>query len=337
MGIQFGALRKGQEIELKDLKGKKLAIDAPNTIFQFLSTIRDRTTGEPLQDSRGRITSHLSGLFYRTSKFIESGIKPVFVFDGPPPRFKKRVAEQRKAIRDEATKKWKEHLAKGEVDKAIKAAKMSTRITSDVIETSKQLLKLMGIPVVQAKTEGEAQCAYMNKKGVVWATASQDWDSVLFGSKKLVRNLSTSGRRKIPGKEAYYELKPEIVETKEVFSKLGVKREQLIIAAMLMGTDFNEGVKGLGPKRSLELIKKEKTLKNVLKIYDIPDAEEIYDLFLNPPGVDAEIKFEPLEPGKLKKFLVDDYEFSPERIDKAISKLIKLKPSKHSLGSWIKQ
>ena len=337
MGIQFGTIIKGKEIELKDLKGKKLAIDAPNTIFQFLATIRDRTTGEPLQDSRGRVTSHLSGLFYRTTKFIEAGIKPVFVFDGPPPKFKMRVAEKRRAIREEVKKKWKEELAKGKIVEALKAAKMSTKITSDVIESSKELLKYMGIPVIQAKTEGEAQCAYMNMKGIVWASASQDWDSILFGSKKLVRNLSTSGRRKIPGKDAYYELKPEIIESKEVFAKLGLKREQLILAAMMMGTDFNEGVRGFGPKRSLELVKKEKTLKNILKIHDIPNAEEIYDLFLNPPGVDTEPKFEPLQPGKIKKFLVDEHEFSPERIDRALEKLSKHKPSKHSLGAWLKQ
>ncbi len=336
MGIQFGNLIKGKEISLRDLKGKKIAVDTFNTLFQFLTMIRDRQTGEPLKDSRGRITSHLSGLFYRTAKFIENGIKPVYVFDGEPPRFKKIVVEQRRAIREEAEKKWKEALDKGEKEKALKAAKMSSRLTTEMIDQSKELLKYMGVPVVQAKTEGEAQCAYMCKNKVVWASASQDWDSILFGSPKLVRNLSVSGKRRVPGRDAYYELRPEIVESEEVFSRLGLKREQLIVVAMLMGTDFNEGIRGMGPKRSMTLVKKEKTLKNVLKIHDIPNAEEIYDLFLNPPGVDVKVESSPVDPEKIRKFLIDEFEFSPERINKAVKNLEKHKPSKHSLGNWIK-
>lgn len=336
MGVQIAEIVPKKEIKIEDLRNKKLAIDAFNWIYQFLSIIRDRATGEPLKDSKGRVTSHLSGIFYRTSKLIEAGIKPIYVFDGTPPDFK-YVTQERSEIRKEAEKKWKEALEKEDFENIRKYAQASSRLTAEMIEQSKKLLEYMGLPHVQALSEGEAQCAYMCKEGLVFATASQDFDSILFGSPRLVKNLSISGKRKMPKQEGFYYIYPELIELDKIKKETGLSREKLIIIGLLVGSDFNPGIKGIGPKKALDLVNKEKTLDRVLgKIewnIDVP-AEKIYDFYLNPPAIDVEIKFRQIQPEKIIKFMVDEHEFSPERIDKVIKSLEKATQS--SLQSWLK-
>lgn len=323
MGIQISEIIPKKEVELADLSGKKIAIDAFNTIFQFLSIIRDRFTGEPLKDSKGRVTSHLSGLMYRTINFVEAGIKPIYVFDGEPPKLKRRTQEERQAIRTEAREKWKEALRKGEA--AFKYAQAASQLTDEMLKDAKKLLELMGIPFLQAPSEGEAQCSFMTKKGDVFATGSQDHDSLLFGSPRLVKNLSIAGRKKMPNKEVYYELRPELIELKEVLQTLGINQKQLIMMGLLIGTDYNDGVKGFGPKRSLEIVKEEKTLEKVLKNVkweEDVEPEEIMKLFLEPKVTEKyEMKWKPPQEEKLIKFMVDEHDFSRERVQKAIDKM----------------
>ena len=285
MGVQLGDIIPKKEVELAELAGKKVAIDAHNNLYQYLSIIRDKLTGEPLRDSKGRITSHLSGLFYRTANLIEVGIKPCFIFDGEPPEFKKITLEERKEMKEEARKKWEEALEKGE--KAITYAQAAAVLSEEMIEDAKKLLDYMGIPWVQAKSEGEAQCAYMCKKGDVDYSASQDYDSILFGSPSLVRNISITGKRKLPRKEVYIEIKPEIIELKRVLEELGINLDELIIIGILVGTDYNPGgIRGIGPKKALSLVKKHKNLNKILEEiewnFEI-SAKDIFEFFKNPP------------------------------------------------------
>jgi len=337
MGVNLKDLVPKKEVELTSLSGKKIAIDAFNACYQFLSIIRDKMTGELLRDSKGRITSHLSGLFYRTSNLIEVGIKPAYVFDGEPPEFKKKVIEERERAKEEARKKWEEALERGE--KAITYAQATSILTEEMVEECKKLLEYMGVPYVQAKSEGEAQCAYMCKKGVVWASASQDYDSILFGSPRLVRNLSITGKRKLPRKEIYIEIKPEIVELDEVLRSLGINREQLIMIGLLIGTDYNEGIKGIGPKTALKIVK-EKELGEIMKGFEWGvEIEEIYNFFLNPKVTDdfkLEWKFPDRE--KIIKFMVDEHDFSLERVEKVVEKLEQAFSSgkQTSLAGWFK-
>src|SRR3989338_11711031 len=148
MGVKLKDLVVTQPIDMEFLRGRSIGIDAFNYIFQFLSVIRDKFTGEPLRDSKGRVTSHLSGLFYRTTRMIESGIEPVYVFDGIPPAWKKKTIEDRKKIRESAEQKWKEALEKGE--DAIKYAQGASKLTDEMIENSKRLLEAMGVSWIQA-------------------------------------------------------------------------------------------------------------------------------------------------------------------------------------------
>jgi flap endonuclease-1 len=341
MGVQIGSIIPSKEIDLTFLSGKRIAVDAFNFLHQFLSIIRDKITGEPLRDSKGRITSHLSGLFYRNINLIEAGIKTVWVFDGKPPEFKKEEIEERKEVKELAIKKWEEALEKGE--KAKKYAQATSVITEEIVEDAKKLLDLMGIPYVQAPSEGEMQAAYMCKKGDVWATASQDYDSLLAGSTRLVRNVSVTQKRKLPNKEIYVEVNPELIELEEVISKLGITQEQLILIGILVGTDYNPGVKGFGPKKALAFVKEHKTAKKVFEkiewSYSV-SPEEILNFFMNPPVTD-DYKIEWKEPKttKLIDFLVKEHDFSEERVSKFASKLEESfkKGRQASLEGWLKK
>ena len=343
MGVQIGSIIPKKEIEVKDLVGKKIAIDAFNALYQFLAIVRDKDTGEPLKDSKGRITSHLSGLFYRTVNFIEEGIKTVYVFDGEPPKFKRAVQEKREEVKKEAEEKLKIAIEEGRIEDIMKYAQATARLTKELVEDAKKLLDLMGVPYVQAPSEGEMQAAYMAKKGDVWASASQDYDSLLVGSPRLIRNLNLTGRRKLPNKEVYVEIKPELIELEEVLTTLGITREQLIIIGILVGTDYNpNGIENIGPKKALKLVKEKKTLENILKEiewkFDV-SAQEIYDFFLNPPVTDNYnlVWKEPNEEG-LIKFMVEEHNFSEERIRNAIEKVKQAteKQQQKSLSRWFK-
>ncbi len=341
MGVALGSIITGKPIELEELKGKRIAIDAFNTLFQFITIIRDRMTGQPLMNSKGQITSHLSGLLYRTTKFLEAGVQPVFVFDGEPPAFKRGVVEKRKDIREQAHVRWQLALAEGDQKEILKRAKMSAKLNSEMIEQSKQLLTFMGVPWVQAPSEGEAQCAEMCSQKLVWASASQDWDSLLFGSPRMLRNMSVSGKKKIPKTGAYVEVNTELLDLKAVLSELGINREQLIIIGMLCGTDFNPGIHGIGPKKALALVKEKKTLANVIEAvkdkWEGPPAEEIFKFFMEPPvQKDVKITSGPLQPDNIRKFMTGQFEFSAERIEKVIKTLSELRPTADGLGKWAK-
>ncbi len=338
MGVKLSDLVLSKEIELTDLSGKIIAIDAFNTIFQFLSIIRDRMTGEPLKDHEGNVTSHLSGLLYRTVNLLDAGIKPVFVFDGQAPEFKKKTIEEREKVREEARQKWEEAVRKGKP--AMKYAQAASSMTDEILRSSKEILDLLGISWIQAPSEGEAQCAYMCKQGVVFATGSQDADSLLFGSPRLVKNLSISGRKKVPNKEIYVEVKPELIELKNVLAELKLTREQLIMIGLLIGTDYNEGIKGVGPKTALKLVKEHKTLDKLLLNVEFSgeiDIERVYNFFLNPPYTDKyELGWKEPDAGKIIEFMVEKHDFSQERISKVVQKLQMAyeKGKQSSLKGW---
>jgi flap endonuclease-1 len=341
MGIQIFDILPKKDLEIEDLKGRTLAVDAFLWLHQFLSIIR-QPDGTPLMDSKGRVTSHLSGIFYRSARLIENGIKLVFVFDGPSPSFKAATVEERKSIKEKAKLRWQEAIDEEDLKEARKAAQMTSHLTGEMVQQSKNLLEYMGIPVVQAPSEGEAQCAHLCRKGMVYAVSSQDSDSLLFNSPRLVRNLSMTGRRKLPRQDTYVEIKPEMIELEGALKELGLTREQMIIVGLLVGGDYNPGIRGYGPKKALELVRKEKTLENVLKKIEWnhpTPAEQVFDFYMKPQ-IDENAKFEPRspQPENIFKFMVDEHEFSQERIEKIVKILTDSKESNQqkSLGGWLK-
>ena len=338
MGINLSDIVTLEPRTLGDFSGKVLAIDAFNTLYQFLAIIR-QPDGTPLMDKRGRVTSHLSGLTYRLSNFVAAGIKPVFVFDGEPPKLKARTIEGRVNVKRRAETEWKEALEIGDIATARSKAMQTSRLTGDMVDQSKRLLELLGIPWVQAPAEGEAQASAMARVGTAYAAASQDFDSLLFGSPRLVKNLAISGRRKLPRKEVYVDVQPEEISLEATLSNLGITREQLVDMGILIGTDFNEGVKGIGPKKALALIKKHGALEGVLAELnvDIESKEEVREIFLHPKVHESvDIEFKDPDPEGVRRMLCDEHDFSRDRIDTALEKFVDARSSQKqkSLDRW---
>ena len=344
MGVQLGEIVPAKEVSLESLKGRTISIDAFNSLYQFLAIIR-QYDGTPLMDSQGNITSHLSGLYYRTIKLMEAGIRPVYVFDGKPPELKARTIAERREIRREAETKWREHLEKGEVKEAKTAAQAAIRLTDKMVLESKELLKCMGVPVVQAPSEGEAQAAFMCSQGSVWAAGSQDFDALLFGSTRLLRNITITGRRKVPRKDAYVDVNPELIELDTALKELKITREKLIWLGMLVGTDFNEKVEGVGPKTALKLVQENDSFDDILKRLEEGkkktidfDYLEVVDLFENIPTTkEYELKWEQPDLGKIKEFLCEQHDFSTERVENAFKSLEQGSKgmSQARLDSWL--
>ncbi len=336
MGVDLGDLFQRKEIELSELKDKIIAIDAYNTLYQFLSIIRQRD-GTPLIDSHGEITSHLSGFLYRTTNLIEEGIKPVFVFDGVPPDFKSATLDERKKTRIEAMAKWEVEKAAGS-EEAFKYAQASSHIKGNMIEDAKNLLEFMGVPVITAPSEGEAQAAFIARNKDAYAAGSQDYDALLFGAPIVVRNLAATGKRKLPGKGVYVDVKPEIIDLEEGLQKLEISIEQLVDIAILVGTDYNDGIKGIGPKKALKLIKKHGNIDGVLRELgtDIKYRVEIKDLFLHPDVTpDYELKWKKPDAPAITRFLCEGHDFSRERVSKAVERLLEASDTgQKTLDKW---
>jgi len=326
MGVDLGEITPKRKISLEEIAGKKVAIDAYNALYQFLAIIR-QPDGTPLKDGKGRITSHLSGLLYRTANFVEKGVRPAYVFDGEPPSLKAQEIHKRQTIKEAASARYEEALRRGELVEAKKYAQMTSRLGEEMVADAKRLLAAMGIPSVQAPSEGEAQASYMASQGDVWAAVSQDHDSLLFGAPRLVRNLTISGRRKLPGKEAYVEVEPEEMVLQEALSSLGVTREQLVDIGIMLGTDFNPRLaKGIGPKTALKLVKEHGRLEGVLKGMEGVeldfDLDEVREIFLKPRVTnDYRLEWKAPDVDRVVAFLCAERDFSAERVRNALSRM----------------
>lgn len=324
MGVDISDLIKGKAISLEALSNHVVAIDAFNALYQFLSIIR-QPDGTSLRDKNGEVTSHLSGLFYRSINLLEAGIKPVFIFDGQPPALKRETIEQRIAERKMAEEAWKEALAEGDVRKAWSKATRSSRLTKSMIDDSKKLLELLGIPFVQAPSEGEAQASYMVIRGVAHVSASQDFDSLLFGCPRLVRNLAISGKRRLPRTNRFVVIEPEEILLEEVLRTLGITREQLVDVGILIGTDFNKGIRGIGPKKSLGLIKKYGSIDAAVadgKIEKIESLDELRSIFLSPATCEVSgLKWMKIRRAEIIEFMCDIHSFSVDRIESALDRI----------------
>lgn len=310
---------------LSDLKSKSFAVDAFNVLHQFLALIRTRD-GTPLSDKKGNITSHLVGLVFRTTRLVSDyNIKLVFVFDGKPPPIKSREIEKRRNERKRAEKEYLEAVEKGDMKTAYSKAVMTGRLTSQGVLDAKRLLNLLGIPWVQAPSEGEAQAAHMASCHDVWATNSRDYDSILFGSPRLVRYLTISGEEWLPSKRKARKLLPELIDLIDFLEYIGLTREQLIDLSILIGTDFNNGIKGIGPKTALKLMKKHSRLEGLpVKIKEsLPDHfQAIRDFYLNPPITDDySLKQGVLDEDGLYSFLCDERAFSQSRVEMVINRM----------------
>jgi flap endonuclease-1 len=336
MGVQISEIIPRRDVVISELKGKIVAVDAYNTLYQFLTTIR-QLDGTPLMDKKGRITSHLSGLFYRNINLLSEGIKPVYVFDGEPPELKQEEIAKRKEAKRIAEQKYEEAKSSEDTKGMKKYGGRFVKITNEIIEESKKLLEAMGIPVIQAPGEGEAEAATLCLTNRVDAAVSQDYDSLLYGTPILIRNLTLARRKKTPS-GLYVDIKPELIEFQDVLNKLQIDKDQLICLAILVGTDYNPGgVRGLGQKRALEIVQKYKypvqIFNHVKDKYDfIFDWQEVFRQFHEyKSSVKGNLTFKKVNENKVKKIL-SSHDFSENRINSGLEKLRKLEESKKQKG-----
>ncbi|MFW9921845.1 MAG: flap endonuclease-1 [Candidatus Thorarchaeota archaeon] len=321
-----------QEVNFDFFADKAIAFDGNNILYQFLTRIR-QSDGSLLTDEHGNVTSHLSGLLYRVTRMLESNIKVVFIFDGKPPEQKTKEILRRKKDKKEAEIAYEEALERGDMELAHRYAQRTARLTSPMIADATKLLNLMGIPVVLAPSEGEGQAAYMAKRGDVWASCSQDYDSLLFGTPRLVRNLTVSGKRKLPRKNTFVEVKPELIELNDILKDLEINQDELIDLGILIGTDFNLdgiGISGIGPKTAHKLIKENKTIEKILEYPDMRDANINFDLeftrniFRHPlVRSDYTLKWSSPNVEKIVDFLAGERGFSEPRIRNSLEKALK--------------
>jgi flap endonuclease-1 len=336
MGIKFKDLFYDyrEPLNLKvDLKGQKLGIDAYIMIYQMLSAIRRMEEGGTEFSYEGHVTSHLLGIFRRSLFMLENGTKPVAVFDGPPIDFKALTLEKRAEIKKEAQQKYEMAMEAGDLSRAAVFAQATVKITDEILDDTKRLLELLGIPHITAAHDAEAQLALMTKKGFLSAAASQDYDTFVFGSPRVVRNLTISQQRRRGGK--IVKIVPEQFYLKKILAGLEINHKKLIYAGLLIGTDFNDGVKGIGPKTALKIVKQydkfDEIKEFVQKKYvneEFPwesyfpvEPEEIIDYFQNPPYIEVDdLKFEKVDKNGLLEFLVEERGFSKENVVNGLKK-----------------
>lgn len=332
MGVKLSDLVQKREISFQQLSGKKIAIDFSNSVYQFLSSIRQRD-GTPLMDSKGRITSHLMGIWTRFSNLIGLGIKLAIVLDGKPPILKIKEQEERAYRKQIAKEKFEEAKRDEDIEMMAKYAKQTSHLTKDIVAESRELMQAMGLPVIQAPSEADAQMAFMCEKGDIYACASSDYDCLLQGSPRLITNLTLSQRRKLPS-GAYVKTTPELIDLKSVLKNLGINQDQLIAIGILVGTDYNEGVYRIGPKTALKLVKQHKSFDKLFKEVKADfNWKKIYAIFKSMPIMkNYQLKWKELDEDKVKKILVDKHEFSLERVENTLDKLKKSEGKKTQKG-----
>ncbi|MGK0232676.1 MAG: flap endonuclease-1 [Patescibacteria group bacterium] len=337
MGVNISEIIPKKEIDISFLRDKTVAIDAYNTLYQFLTTIR-QSDGTPLKNKSGDITSHISGLFYRNINLLQDGVKPVYVFDGKPPALKSAEIAKRREAKRIAMEKFDTAKSEGDVDNMKKFSSQFVGITKQIIDDSKELLDALGIAWVQAPSEGEAEAAYLARNKKVWAAASQDYDAILYGVPYLVRNLTLARKRK-SSSGIYVDVPIEFLEINEVLSKLDVSLDMLICIAIMVGTDYNPGgIKGIGQKKALEFGRQFDSPYELFTYLDTHDKYElnfdwkaIFEQFHGYHSETPEIVFKDYSPEKIREVL-GRHDFSADRIQSGIEKLKKIGEAKKQKG-----
>jgi flap endonuclease-1 len=315
VGLPLRDIVEAQELPWESLAGRTLAVDGYNAVYQFLASLRQRD-GQLFTDDQGRVTSHLMGVFYRTTSLLGEGVLPVWVFDGKPPERKAGTIRQRIALKERAEEQYREALAAGDLETARRKAAQTSHLTRPMVEELGQLLSALGVPSVSAPGEGEAQAAVMAAQGRVWGSASEDYDSLLFGAPRLVRGLAARSRGGTsPG--------AQIIDRSDLLSRLGIDGDELILIGLLVGTDFNDGARGYGPKKALKLVQEHLGFAPTLQKagVDPAEGEEVAEIFRHPASADVAVPpFGPVDEEAVRRLLVDTHGFSESRVRAAVAR-----------------
>jgi flap endonuclease-1 len=323
-----------KEQNISNYYSRIVAIDGNMSMYQFLIGVRG--SGQDLENQDGKITSHLQGILYRTTRLLEAGIKPVYVFDGKPPELKYSELEKRKLKTEQA----QEEMEDADEERKIQMSKRTIRVSKEQIEEAKVLLQLLGIPVIQAPSEAEAQCCELVKGNLAYAIGTEDMDALTFGSKILLRHLNFSEARKEPILEFNLE---------KILSELKLNQEQFIDLCILCGCDYTDTIKGIGPKRALKLIQEHQTIENILphltKKNVVPDhfpISEVRNLFLKPdviPCSEIKLNWNEVNQQELLSYLVNEKQFDEQKVKKVIEriKVARKKMGQQRIDSFFKK
>jgi len=335
MGVKLAGLITKKQIDFEDLKGKTIGVDFSNSAYQFLSSIR-QPDGTPLMDSQGNVTSHLMGTWNRFSNLMKQDVKLAIIFDGKPPELKAKTKEHRNKIKEVAQQKFEDAKKKKDIFNMAKYAKQTSRLTFDMVNESKELIRAMGLPIIQAPSEADAQGAFMCEKKDLYAFASSDVDPLLHGCPRTISNLTISQRKKLPS-GSYIRINPELVELEKVLKELGINQDQLIVMSILIGTDYNSGIKGVGPKTALKLIKQYPNFEDLFKEVEVDfNWKKIFAIFKSMPVMkNYQLRWNEIDESKIIELLVEKHEFSKERVEKTLDNLRKRDKTQTGLGNWV--
>jgi len=338
VGVHLTPIVVKEAISLDRLAGRTLAVDASIELYQFLSIMR-LPDGSPLSDGKGRVTSHLNGILFRSTRLIsEHRARLLYVFDGKPPELKRAEIEKRRQAKEKAEREFAEAVARRDRPAMWAKIVMTTRLTREMKEDAQRLLGLLGIPWVQAPSEAEAQAASLAAQGRAWAVSSKDYDALLFGAPRLARFVGIRGREYLPSKGVSRIVPPELIDLAAMLKTLGLTRRQLVEAAILIGTDFNEGVKGVGPKTAVKLLREHRGLEELpARIRDALPAnvDEVRAWFL-APEVEASPEVHPsrFDYEAAVEFLCTDRGFSEDRVRTALNRLRSAGPMSTTLDRF---
>lgn len=313
--------------EIASYFGRRIAIDASTSLYQFLVAIRMRS--DLMVNDSGETTSHLIGFFHRTNKLLENGIKPIYVFDGKPPEMKSGELEKRSERRKEAQESLDKAVEAGNEEDITKFNKRVVRVTQKHNDECKRLLKLMGLPVIEAPCEAEAQCAQLCKDGKVHAVATEDMDALTFAAPRLIRHLSSGS-----GETTQEYNLEKVIKGFELES-----HDEFIDLCILMGCDYCDSIRGIGGKKGLDLIKKHKTIEKIVENLPNKDSvpqdwplDEVRKLFKEPDVIKSDsiteddLKIRDIDEEGMVKFLCTENNFDEKRVRSAIQRCKAAKP-----------
>jgi flap endonuclease-1 len=266
-----------EEIGFEDVAGSVVAVDAHNWLYRYLTTTVKWTREEVYTTGDGTEVANLVGAVQGVPKFFEHDLAPVFVFDGAVTDLKNAELDARREQRERYESRLDDARERGDEVAVARLKSRTQRLTDTIVETTRDLLELLDVPVVDAPAEGEAQAAHMARQGRVDYVGTEDYDALLFGAPHTLRRLTSSGD-------------PELMDLEATLAAHDLTWEQLVEAAILCGTDFNEGVTGVGPATAVSLLHEHGDLLTVCEAedYHVDHADRIRQLFLDP-AVDSAV------------------------------------------------
>ena len=243
-----------EEMNYSDLKGKTLAVDAFNSLYQFLSVIR--TPDGNLLERNGIVVSHLYGILWRYGYLLSTGVKLIFVFDGKPSAMKEDTIEERRRKKEEIAKEIENAESNGDEKEVARLKRFNARVDDSIIESTKELASLLGIDYIDSPEEGEAEAVHLVKTGFADYVITQDYDAIAYDCQNILRNIGVK-------KNDHY-VKINLVNSSHVFKVMGINREQFLYIAFMTGTDYNKGIYKVGIKRALKIAQKSHSEEDVV-------------------------------------------------------------------------